>query len=63
MKRRPNAQDRDLADYIRRLPVGSSLTVEKTPEIVNGFGLAALRIEGSLSFRVDGRDITIIMGR
>ena len=60
MKGKPRAADRDIADYIRNLPVGRhEIRVEKPFEGI-GFGLSPLKIEGSMGI---GQYITIIRER
>lgn len=61
-KRRPTASDRDIADYVRSLPVGSSLLVEDNA-VFAGFGLARIKHEGSMEISLDDRTIRITRGR
>jgi len=52
--KRPTAQDRDIADYVRRLPVGRHL-VEVTNE-----GVAKLKVEGGLHIWLADRHINFM---
>ena len=61
MKRRPNAEDRRLADVIRNLPPGDySLDVEDTTKAIAFTGLARLKIEGSIQIDLDSKIVLII---
>ena len=60
MKVRARAVDRDIADYIRNLPVGRHEITVEPPFSGIGFGLARLKVEGSMQI---GEYITIIRER
>ena len=61
-KRRPNANDRELADVFRKLVYGAyDLTVERPPV---GLSLARLKHEGSFDISMpDGKMISIVPRR
>jgi len=65
MKRRPTAEDREIADYVRKLPVGRHL-VEVTPEgyanKIQFLPQAKLKVEGGMYLQLPDRLINFMPG-
>jgi len=60
MKRRPTAEDRELADVFRKLAPGNySLDVEDTTKAIAFLGLARLKTEGSIQIDLDSKIVFI----
>ena len=54
-KRKPNAADRDLTDYVRNLPVGKHLVIVEQEK-----GQAVIKFEGGRIMFLDPNRITIV---
>lgn len=62
MKRRPTAEDRDIADYVRNLPVGRHLVVVDS-QSENGMrylSLARPKMEGGMHLQLPDRLINFM---
>lgn len=60
MRKRPTAEDRELAEIFRKMRVGNySIEVEPRDEGLRFFGLARLKPEGGTEIRFDNKTIYI----